>query len=505
MTVRHAFAASGGSSAALWTLDEIARAVGGVRGAGEDLAVTGIAIDSREVVPGDLFVALAGMRTDGHAFLHDAFRCGARAALVAHPVPGFAEDDPRLVRVGDTLRALHDLAAAARRRSRARVVAVTGSAGKTSVKEALRRALAEQGPTHASMRSFNNVTGAPLSLARMAEGTRYGIFELGLSRPGELAPLARLVRPEVAVITSIGPAHLRHLGDLAGVARAKAEILAGVVPGGTLVLNHDTPHAEDLAGDADRRRLRVLAASLNDADAPLHARHVSARADGVVVEARILDEEIVFGLGFSGRHWVMNALLVLGAVAAVGGDVARAALRLEGMRPLPGRGARYRLRLERTEGEALLIDESYNANPLSLVAALEEARACAGTGRLVAVLSDMAELGPRSAELHLALADAFRRLKLDLAIVLGTRMAAALEAAGVPTIEAATVEDARERLAARLRPGDTVVVKGANRAGLGALVAGLKATARVPAMQASGEERRAPAAIERLARLTALG
>lgn len=468
--------------APLWTAPTIAAATGG-RTAG-DWHVDGIAIDSREIVPGDLFIALSGAETNGHRFVAAAFEAGAAGALVSGPVEGVAATDPRLVTVANTQAALEALAGAARARMQGHVAAVTGSAGKTSVKEALRRALGWDALAHASVRSFNNHVGAPLSLARMPRQARYGIFELGMNGPAEIAPLSTLVKPHVTVVTTVGAAHAHAFDDIAGIAEAKAEIFAGLEPGGTAVIGIDHPFADLLAERARDAGARVVRVSLAEAGADAAPLRLAAGPDGTAMTARIGDTVLTCRIGAAGRHWALNALIVLAAVDALGGDLGLAGLTLAQMRAPAGRGAVHTV--EGRDGAFLVIDESYNANPLSLAAAFETLAGAEGRDRRLAVLADMAELGPDAERYHLELAAPLKAANVDRAFTIGPYSKALAQAAGCDVVACADAAEALAQLRRSVVPGDTVLVKGSNRAGLAKVVEGLVSSGRPVSHRADG-------------------
>jgi UDP-N-acetylmuramoyl-tripeptide--D-alanyl-D-alanine ligase len=439
---------------ALWTAAEAVAATGGRAFGG--WAALGISIDSRAVQPGDLFIALRGPRHDGHAFVGEALRRGACAAIVHQPI-----GDPaalgRLLEVDDTQRALEALGAAARRRSRARFIAVTGSVGKTGTKEALRQVLGRQGPTHASSASHNNHWGVPLSLARLPLEMRFAVLELGMNHAGEIAALTRQARPHVAVITTIAPAHIENLGSLEAIADAKAEIFEGLEADGVAVLNRDIPQFDRLAAAARRHGARIVAfGAADDADCRLIGAELDG--EGSEVRAELHGRPLRYRVGLAGRHWVDNSLAVLAAVEAVGGDVAAAADALAGLLPLAGRGARTRIAVG--TGTALLLDESYNANPASVRAALNVLGSL--PGRRIAVLGDMLELGPDGPRLHADLAEAVSVAGVDRLFTCGPLMAN-LHAAVAPARRGAHAPDAQALLplvVAAVEPGDVILVKG---------------------------------------------
>ena len=448
---------------ALWTSDEIARATGGTASA--PFEVSGVTFDSREVQAGDLFVAMPGTVHDGHRFVDQAFASGAAGALVSQPVAG-----PHVL-VADTFAALQALGRAARERGRARVIGVTGSVGKTSVKEALYAALdrSHPGRVHRSVKSYNNHTGVPLSLARMPRDTEYAILEMGMNNPGEIAALTALVRPHVALITQIAPAHIETLGSEAAIANAKAEIFAGLEPEGIAIIPNDTPHRDRLVKAARRHAGQIITFGGGDAD--VHAVHaVIADSGGSLISAALLERELTFTISQRGEHWVPNALAVLAAVEALGADVAVAGLALADMAGLKGRGERHTLEL--AGGEALLIDESYNANPASMAATLKSLGGEKQAKRRIAILGPMRELGEHSAELHAGLAPAVLEAHVDELILIGEEMRPLAEhVVGKVSLDfVATVEEATDELLHRVRPGDAVLVKASNSVGLAKLV-----------------------------------
>ncbi|MEA3060615.1 MAG: UDP-N-acetylmuramoyl-tripeptide--D-alanyl-D-alanine ligase [Sphingomonadales bacterium] len=452
----------------LWTSDEIAAATGGVASAPFDLS--GVAFDSREVEPGHLFVAMKGEATDGHRFVAQAFERGAAGAVVSEAVDG-----PH-VRVADTAEALNALGAASRARTGARICGVTGSVGKTGTKEALYAALdrAAPGRAHRSVKSYNNHTGVPLSLARMPRETRFGVFEMGMNHAGELARLTRLVRPNVAIVTAIAPAHREFFASEAEIAGAKAEIFQGLEPDGAAIVPFDSPHRDRLLAGARNHAGRIVTFGLGDG-ADVRARDVvAAPSGGSLVTALLPEAELTFTISQPGEHWVSNALAVLAAVEAMGGDLAQAGLALADLPGLKGRGERHRIRLA-GGGEALLIDESYNANPASMAATLKTFGALKPAGRRVAVLGAMRELGAGSEGFHAALAGPVEAACVDYAILVGEEMGALAKALGqkVEMTHAQSASDATEALERELRDGDAILVKGSNSIGLAALVEAL--------------------------------
>ncbi len=473
-------AESRAANLALWTAAEIAEATGGV--ASQDFEVSGIAFDSREITGGELFVALTGENTDGHRFVEGAFSSGATAALVSQPVAG-----PHVL-VADTTAALDALGLASRARaeavSGAKIIGVTGSAGKTGTKEALFAALdrASHGCGHRSLKSYNNHVGVPLSLSRMHARTKFGVFEMGMNHAGELSALTRLVRPHIAIVTTIAPAHIEHLGSEEAIADAKGEIFEGLEPGGTAIIPADSPHYARLRTKAEQHAARIISfGRAAFADARL-IDSVQAANGGSLITAQIGARRLCCTIAAPGDHWLMNGLAILAAVDAAGGNLGAAGLALAEMEGLAGRGARHRLALADGD-EALLIDESYNANPASMRATIAQLGAEPAQRRIV-VLGAMKELGADQDRYHADLAGPIRDAGVDVALLVGAEMrpladalvdsaAASLEKP-VTVAQVATADEARQWLkAAGLQAGDAILVKGSNAVGLGALVAAL--------------------------------
>ncbi|MFL6846856.1 MAG: UDP-N-acetylmuramoyl-tripeptide--D-alanyl-D-alanine ligase [Sphingomicrobium sp.] len=448
---------------ALWTSEEIAAATGGTASA--TFEVTGVTFDSREVEPAFLFIAMPGTVHDGHTFVDGAFTAGAAGAMVSQPVDG-----PHVL-VDDTFAALQALGRAARERSQAMIFGVTGSVGKTSTKEALYAALDRIAPgrAHRSVKSYNNHTGVPLSLARMPRDSEFAVFEMGMNNAGEIAALTRQVRPHLALVTAVAPAHIENLGSEEAIADAKGEIFQGLEPDGVAIVPNDTPQRDRLVKAARRHADRIITFGAGDAD--VHAVHaVAAENGGSLISAALLDRELTFTISQPGEHWVSNALAVLAAVEAVGADVALAALALADLAGLKGRGARHVIALD--GGEALLIDESYNANPASMAATLKSLGAERDVTRRIAVLGPMRELGEHSAELHAALAPAVLDAHVDELILIGEEMRPLAEqVVGKVSLDLVdSVDEAADHLLNRVRPGDAVLVKASNSVGLAKLV-----------------------------------
>jgi UDP-N-acetylmuramoyl-tripeptide--D-alanyl-D-alanine ligase len=447
----------------LWTSDEIAAATGGTASA--SFEVTGVTFDSREVGPGDLFVAMPGTVHDGHKFVDAAFAAGAAGAIVSQPVDG-----PHVL-VEDTFAALQALGRASRERSRATIFGVTGSVGKTSTKEALYAALDRNRPgkVHRSVKSYNNHTGVPLSLARMPREAEFAVLEMGMNNAGEIRALVAQVRPHVALITAIAPAHIENLGSEEAIADAKAEIFEGLEPDGIAIVPNDTPHRDRLVKAARRHADRIVTFGSGDAD--VHAIHaVNAELSGSLISAALLERELTFTISQPGEHWVSNALAVLAAIEAVEADVAVAGLALADLGGLKGRGQRHRVEID--GGELLLIDESYNANPASMAATLKSLGAERDVSRRIAVLGPMRELGEHSDALHAGLAPAIRDANVDQLILIGDEMDPLARELGdkIAISRVGSVEEATDALIRIVRPGDALLVKASNSVGLARLV-----------------------------------
>jgi UDP-N-acetylmuramoyl-tripeptide--D-alanyl-D-alanine ligase len=460
----------------LWSVEAMAPAMHAARAGALPAAAAGISIDSRSIAPGEAFFAIAGEHRDGHAFVPAALAAGAGLAVVAADKrAGFPAQAPLLV-VADVLTALGDLARAARARSPAKFLAVTGSVGKTSTKEALRLALGADGETHASVASYNNHWGVPLSLARCPRTARYAVLELGMNHAGEIAALTALARPHVAIITTIEPVHLEFLGSLAAIADAKAEIFRGLEAGGAAVINRDNPQFARLRRHAQDAGAGRVVSFGQHAAADARLIKCSLHPDCSTVQARILGTDVTYKLGAPGRHLVHNSLAVLAAAALVGADLALAALALAQLRPAAGRGAR--ITLETGDGDAQLIDESYNANPASMRAALALlGQAEIGAhGRRIAVLGDMLELGSRGAQWHRQMLEPVLAHGIDLVFCCGPLMRALWDA--LPSERRAGYAETsallEPQVLAAIRPGDTIMVKGSLGSRMGPIVKALE-------------------------------
>ena len=446
----------------LWTSRAMAEAMRAATQGALPEGVTGLSIDSRTIAPGEAYFAIKGDVHDGHSFVEAALKAGAGLAVVeAAQRRKFAADAPLLV-VDDVLAALVDLAHASRARLGAHIIAVTGSVGKTSTKEALRCVLGAQGETHASAASFNNHWGVPLSLARCPVHARFAIFEIGMNHAGEITPLVKMVRPHVAVITTVEPVHLEFFVGIEAIADAKAEIFLGLEPNGAVVLNRDNSQFARLEARAKELGIAQIVSFGADEKSDARLIDVSLHATCSAVHASILNHDVTYKITMPGRHMVMNSLAVLAGASLLGADLARAALSLSQLEAPAGRGVRRIL--EVGHGEATLIDESYNANPASMGAALNVlGQATVGPhGRRIAILGDMLELGPTGPALHRGLAEAVKANHVDLVYCCGPLMRNLWDA--LSTGKRGGYADSSTSLEAQavavVRPGDAIMVKG---------------------------------------------
>ncbi len=460
---------------ALWKVEAMVAAMRAEKSGSLPADVPGLSIDSRSIGKGEAFFPIKGENRDGHEFVEAALKADAGLVVVARAQAVRFPNAPLLI-VDDVLEALCDLARAARVRTQAKVIAVTGSVGKTGTKEALKLALSAEGETHVSEASYNNQWGVPLSLARCPQSARYAVFEIGMNHAGEITPLTRLVRPQVAIVTAIAPVHLEFFGTLDKIADAKAEIFLGVEKGGAAVLNRDSAQFARLEKAAKAAGIAHIISFGEDLRADARLVRAYLQPDLSAVEASILGESVTYKLGAPGRHIVHNSLAVLAASVLAGADLAIAALALAKLQPPPGRGARATLRVP--GGSALLIDESYNANPSSMAAAIALlGQAPVGPrGRRIAVLGDMLELGPASAQLHRALAGPLQEAKVDLVFCSGPLMRSLWEA--LPSIHkggyAETVAALEGEVVGAIRDGDVVMVKGSLGSKMGPIVKALQ-------------------------------
>jgi UDP-N-acetylmuramoyl-tripeptide--D-alanyl-D-alanine ligase len=452
---------------ALWASAEIAAVTGGEVSA--DFECNGVAFDSREIGAGDLFFAMKGAEADGHRYVAGALANGAAGAVVSEAVEG-----PH-VRVANTMRALEQLGIASRNRVDATVIGVTGSAGKTGTKEALYAALnrASFGKAHRSVKSYNNHVGVPLSLARMPADTQYGVFEMGMNHAGELSTLTQFVRPHIAIVTTIAPAHIEHFKNESGIADAKGEIFEGLVEGGTAIIPRDSAHYERLRAKAEKHAAHVVTFGFSREADVRCVDHVGANGGGSLVTAQLPGGMLCYTLSQPGDYWIANSLAVLAAVEAAGADLAAAGLALAELGGLKGRGARHDISIG--GGQALLIDESYNANPASMAATIRELGRASGDRR-IAILGSMKELGEKSAEFHTAIKASLDAAAASYALLVGEEMLPLAEALaadvawGGKYAHCATSKDAIPLAKDIIRAGDAILVKGSNSMGLSAVV-----------------------------------
>jgi UDP-N-acetylmuramoyl-tripeptide--D-alanyl-D-alanine ligase len=460
----------------LWTVQAMAAAMDAQARGPLTGAVQGVSIDSRTLVGGEAFFAIRGDKHDGHDFVHAALEAGAALAVIAgERATDFSQDLPLLL-VGEVLDGMRALARQARARTSARIVAVTGSVGKTGTKEALRLALAAQGATHASLASYNNHWGVPLSLCRCPAAARFAIFEIGMNHAGEIEPLTRLVRPHVAIITAIAPVHLEFFASIEAIADAKSEIFAGLEPGGTAVLNGDSPQFGRLEQNAIRAGVGRVVRFGEQPSADARLLEWRSHGEGSQVRARIFGRELGYVLGAPGRHVALNSLAVLAAATCVGADIDAAADALSDLRSMRGRGGSLTVAVE--DGTIMVVDESYNANPASMRAALAllGERKPSPRGRRIAVLGDMLELGTNGPELHRELANEIVTDGVDVVFCCGPLMRALWEA--LPASRRGSYAPSASELAphvlAAARGGDIVMIKGSLGSCMGTIVKALE-------------------------------
>ena len=457
----------------LWTCDALVAATGGRPVGAMPEGVSGISIDSRSLQPGDAFFAIKGESMDGHDFISAAMAAGAAVALVAEgKLAALGRLQVPMIVVPDVLSALEKLGIAARARTKAKVVAVTGSAGKTSTKEALRHCLGAVGAVHASDKSFNNHWGVPLTLARMPADAKYAIFEIGMNHPGEIRPLVKMVRPHVALVTLIAAAHLGHFKDLGEIARAKAEIFEGLIANGAALLNRDDAHWKLLDRLADEAGVKTVVSFGEHQRSTYRLLDCKLHADHSTMAARVGGKEYLARVGAPGRHVVQNALAVLAVAHLVGAPVPAVAVALADLQAEAGRGKRYRLKLPR--GSFTLIDESYNANPASMKAAMSLLKSTdvPEKGRRIAVLGDMLELGAHARKLHADLAGLIADAGADRVFLAGPEMNALAEAmpADIKVEYRASAADLAPLVLDSIRAGDAVVVKSSKGIGFSKIV-----------------------------------
>ncbi|MBN9447862.1 MAG: UDP-N-acetylmuramoylalanyl-D-glutamyl-2,6-diaminopimelate--D-alanyl-D-alanine ligase, partial [Bosea sp.] len=410
------------TAAPLWTGGRLIEAMKARAQGPQPAAIGGASIDTRTLEPGDAFFAIQGEKRDGHDFVAAALEKGAALAVVDEAHAGDFPADAPLAVVPDVLRAMEQAGMARRAELHAGVVAVTGSVGKTGTKEALRLVLSRQGKTHAPVASYNNHWGVPLTLTRTPADVRYGVYEIGMNSPGEILPLARMVRPQVSIITTIAPVHLAAFASLEGIAEEKAGVFWELEKGGTAIINADIPQSELLRDIARSGPAGQIVTFGESPDADVRLISCALKADMSTVEARVLGQSVTYKLGSPGKHIVLNSLAVLAAVQALGADLALAALALGDLKPPAGRGARQTL--QAPGGRFTLLDESYNGNPASMRAAIENLGRLPveGRGRRIAVLGDMLELGPSGGELHKGLAEPLAANGIDKVFACGPLM-----------------------------------------------------------------------------------
>ena len=457
-------------SGALWQVSEVCDAMSIAASKVPEGPINGISIDSRTVAGDDLFFAIEGDLLDGHDYVAAALEHGARAAVVSKPVEGVGEE--KLLQVADTLKALNSLGKAARARSCAKIIAITGSVGKTGTKEALRLALETCGPTHAAVASFNNHWGVPLSLARCPVHSDFAIFEIGMNHADEITPLVEMVRPHIVIITTVAPVHLQFFNSLADIAKAKAEIFNGLEPGGAAVLNRDNSFYEYLAQAALQAGAAKIISFGEHADADVRLLECKLEEDRSSVSVDLMGRTFTYRIGAPGKHLVLNSLSVLAAVWQAGGDVCVAAAALNNWTAAAGRGARHILKVKGKT--AVLIDEVFNANPASMRAAIATlARAIPeGKGRRIAVVGDMLELGEASIQAHRDLLEPLLDANVDQIFAVGPDMKNLYD--GVPDelkggygLSAHKLE---KNLVSAIQPGDVVMIKGSKGTNMNPLV-----------------------------------
>ena len=468
----------------LWTIGEIVTAMGGKSLGADSAPVGAFSIDSRSLEPGEGFIAIRGPNRDGHGYVVPALEAGAACAVVNDTFP--SGDEERLVRVADTFVALNDLGRAGRARvERAVIIGVTGSVGKIGTKEALRLALAPSGSVHASSKSFNNQWGVPLTLTNMPRSVGFGVFEIGMNHAGEIDVLTRLVRPQIAIITTVAPVHLGFFRSIEDIADAKAEIFHGLEPGGTAVLNRDNPHFERLARHAREHGATIV--GFGEAEGA-EARLLSAELapDGSTVRADILGEIVDYRLGAPGQHLVQNSLAVLAAVKLAGADLKAGADAVGAIQAQAGRG--QRVVIETKNGPVAVLNESYNANPASMRAALATLGLTprGAFSRRVAVLGDMLELGAEGPKLHRELAEAVDGAGVDVVFACGELMSELYQAlpASRQGAYAETAEALQSKLVDAVGPGDVIMVKGSLGSRMAPLVEALKRRFEAESMSA---------------------
>ncbi|HYD18980.1 MAG TPA: UDP-N-acetylmuramoylalanyl-D-glutamyl-2,6-diaminopimelate--D-alanyl-D-alanine ligase [Patescibacteria group bacterium] len=456
----------------LWTSQELESATGGTATAA--FTSTGVSIDTRTLKKGELFIALKGDALDGHNYVDAAFKAGASAAVVNENYTGGGN----LLRVKDTMRALEDIGRAGRARSKAVVIGVTGSAGKTGTKEILSILFGALGETHASKKSFNNHWGVPLSLSNLSPTAQYAVFEMGMNHAGEMTVLSKQVQPQIVLITTIEPAHIEHFKTVEAIADAKAEIFTSMNEDGIAVLPADNQHFRRLKSAAEKQGLRKIYGFGEDEEAQTRLVDCALHADSSRVTADVLGERVKYRVGIPGKHIVMNSLGALTIVKAAGGNLQKAVEALKNAEPTEGRGNRITVTLEDGQPPLTIIDESYNANPASMLAAFKvfEMVNPPEGGRRIAVLGDMLELGKDGPRLHAELANPLLRAKIDLLFSCGAQMDALHQALPEPW-RGGHANDSRALVSlvlAAVKPGDVLLIKGSAGSKMGYVVHALQ-------------------------------
>lgn len=462
-----------------WLAKDILSAVQGRSNQTQDWSISGISIDSRTTQPGDLFIAIKGDALDGHDYVRAAFDAGATAAIVSRQPSQMPADAP-LVFVEDTLAAMQALGLVARKRTNAKIIAVTGSVGKTSTKEQLKLMLGAVNDTFANEGSLNNHWGVPLSLARMPETTKYGIFEIGMNHPGELTPLSQAVSPHVVLITNVEAVHLEFFASVEAIADAKAEIFAGLSPGGIAVLNRDNDQFDRLAAAAKKNGVGKILSFGKEAKADACLLDLSADEKGTNVQAQVLGEKISYRLNTPGAHLALNALGSLLVCAALGADIHICAEALSTYRPPAGRGTRRTIPLPNGQTFSL-IDETFNASPVATKAAIDVLGTIAlkPGGRRIVALGDMRELGEKGPELHASLAENLIRNQIDIVHCCGELMSNLYETlpVGMRGQLSANSKELAPLVAEDVRPDDVIMVKGSKSMKMPYVIEALEALA----------------------------
>ena len=464
------------SEQGLWTVEELLAATGGhLEGAEVSGELTGVEIDSRSVGKGDIFIAIKGENQDGHLYVAKGLKAGAGLAIVSKVDDEMRAGGPLLV-VDDTLKAMEQIGMARRAGSKAQIIAVTGSVGKTTTKDALAVGLAACGKTHASVASYNNQWGVPLTLARMPRDAQYAVFEIGMNHAGEISTLVKMVRPHIAIITAIAESHLGHFASIEKIADAKAEIFDGIEKGGSAVLNQDSSFFEMLSAKAKKAGVENIIGFGKAVGGDVQLGKAVLHNSCSCVSAKVFGEDVTFKLGSPGEHVVMNTLAVLAAIKLVDADLALAVLALAGLTPPKGRGVRYQLLAK--DGEFLVIDESYNANPASMRAALAllgRAEAKQG-GRRIAVLGDMLELGDNAQQLHLDLVEPIEEAGVDRVYACGPMMESLFRqlSAFRQALWKQSSSELERQLMSEIRAGDVIMIKGSLGSKMGPLLEAIK-------------------------------